>query len=125
MTAMSGNFSPSQKLLKRKSLKRRQNKTESSICYTAFFEYLFLSFEQVSIYNMRGFGKVSPPVSPTSTASSSPFLDRNGESKKTESKLSANAKRQKYFRRLLRFRQMDFEYAFWQMIYLFYSPQKV
>ena len=75
---------------------------------------------------MKGFGKVSPPVSPTSSAAASPFLDRrNGDSKKNDNRLTANAKRQKYFRRLLRFKQMDFEYAFWQMIYLFYSPQKV
>ncbi|KAK7097622.1 protein unc-50 homolog [Littorina saxatilis] len=75
---------------------------------------------------MRGFGKVSPPVSPTSSTGSATFGDsRNGDSKKSDAKLTANAKRQKYFRRLLKFRQMDFEYAFWQMIYLFYSPQKV
>ncbi|XP_055893713.1 protein unc-50 homolog isoform X1 [Biomphalaria glabrata] len=72
--------------------------------------------------------KVSPPVSPTPTLS--PFSSRsssNGStaSQKRESHLTATAKRQKYFRRLLKFRQMDFEYAFWQMIYLFISPQKV
>ncbi|XP_065341393.1 protein unc-50 homolog [Cloeon dipterum] len=38
---------------------------------------------------------------------------------------SAAAKRYKYLRRILRFEQMDFEFAFWQMIYLFVSPQKV
>ncbi|XP_059468552.1 protein unc-50 homolog [Neocloeon triangulifer] len=37
----------------------------------------------------------------------------------------AAAKRYKYLRRILRFEQMDFEFAFWQMVYLFVSPQKV
>ncbi|KAK7486989.1 hypothetical protein BaRGS_00021805 [Batillaria attramentaria] len=75
---------------------------------------------------MKSFGKTSPPVSPSSTLSS-PFADgrRSDDNKKTDAHLSANAKRYKYFRRLFKFRQMDFEYAFWQMLYLFYSPQKV
>ncbi|XP_028656474.1 protein unc-50 homolog [Erpetoichthys calabaricus] len=38
---------------------------------------------------------------------------------------TAGAKRYKYLRRLFRFRQMDFEFAMWQMLYLFTSPQKV
>lgn len=40
-------------------------------------------------------------------------------------RLTASSKRHKYLRRIWKFRQMDFEYAFWQMIYLFISPQKV
>lgn len=39
--------------------------------------------------------------------------------------LSASSKSYKYLRRLLKFNQMDFEFAFWQMLYLFISPQKV
>ncbi|EDW68205.1 protein unc-50 homolog [Drosophila novamexicana] len=39
--------------------------------------------------------------------------------------LSATSKSYKYLRRLLKFNQMDFEFAFWQMIYLFIAPQKV
>lgn len=31
----------------------------------------------------------------------------------------------KYLRKLFKFEQMDFEFAMWQMIYLFTSPQKV
>ena len=31
----------------------------------------------------------------------------------------------KYLRKLAKFEQMDFEFATWQMIYLFTSPQKV
>lgn len=38
---------------------------------------------------------------------------------------SASAKRYKYLRRLLKFRQMDFEFAIWQVIHLFIAPQKV
>ncbi|XP_026563215.1 protein unc-50 homolog [Pseudonaja textilis] len=38
---------------------------------------------------------------------------------------TAGAKRYKYLRRLLHFRHMDFEFAVWQMLYLFTSPQKV
>ncbi|XP_034475663.1 protein unc-50 homolog [Drosophila innubila] len=39
--------------------------------------------------------------------------------------LSATSKSYKYLRRLLKFNQMDFEFALWQMIYLFIAPQKV
>lgn len=39
--------------------------------------------------------------------------------------MSAAAKRYKYLRRLLQYHQMDFEFALWQMLYLFISPQKV
>lgn len=38
---------------------------------------------------------------------------------------SAAAKRYKYLRRLLKFRQMDFEFAIWQVLHLFIAPQKV
>lgn len=38
---------------------------------------------------------------------------------------TAGAKRYKYLRRLLHFRQMDFDFAVWQMLYLFTSPQRV
>ena len=39
--------------------------------------------------------------------------------------MTAAAKRYRYLRRLFKFRQMDFEFAAWQMVYLFTSPQKV
>ena len=39
--------------------------------------------------------------------------------------MTAAAKRWKYLRRLFRVQQMDFEFALWQMLYLFISPQKV
>lgn len=39
--------------------------------------------------------------------------------------LSATTKSYKYLRKLVKFDQMDFEFAIWQMIYLFISPQKL
>jgi len=70
---------------------------------------------------------VSPPVSPSLATPPSPLSAHKPEDSphKQEQRLSANAKRQKYLRRLFKFRQMDFEYAIWQMIYLFIAPQKV
>lgn len=64
---------------------------------------------------------MSPPASPTSSS----FSNGDPAQGKQETRLTATAKRQKYLRRLLKFKQMDFEYAIWQMIYLFVSPQKV
>ncbi|XP_067950058.1 protein unc-50 homolog isoform X2 [Watersipora subatra] len=57
---------------------------------------------------------ISPPLSPS--------LSHN-DGKLTCS--SAANKRWKYFRRIFKYRQMDFQYALWQMLYLFISPQKV
>lgn len=70
---------------------------------------------------------MSPQLSPQLSPPTSPFFNKASEEggDKQEHRLSANAKRQKYLRRLLKFKQMDFEYAFWQMIYLFIAPQKV
>ncbi|KAL4230049.1 Protein unc-50 [Mactra antiquata] len=69
---------------------------------------------------------VSPPMSPHLSPPSSPVLTQSDDGQpKQEQRLSATAKRQKYLRRLFKFKQMDFEYAFWQMIYLLVAPQKV
>jgi len=38
---------------------------------------------------------------------------------------TASEKSRKYLRRLLWFKQMDFEFALWQMMHLFVAPQKV
>lgn len=38
---------------------------------------------------------------------------------------TASAKRNKFLKRLVKVNHMDFQQAFWQMIYLFISPQKV
>jgi len=56
-----------------------------------------------------------------SSASTSFAADRA----QSPTRLTADAKRYKYLRRILKFRQMDFEYAFWQMLYLLVAPQKV
>ncbi|KAJ8297618.1 hypothetical protein KUTeg_003311 [Tegillarca granosa] len=80
---------------------------------------------------MYSYTKTSPPVSPTSSTTSSPFTrdehlkHLSRQDSKQDSRLTATSKRKKYLRRLLKFKQMDFEYAFWQMIYLFIAPQKV
>lgn len=81
---------------------------------------------------MADTSRFSPPTSPTSSIGSSFSQDNDGnrsrlsrQDSKNDSRLTATAKRQKYLKRLFKFRQMDFEYAFWQMIYLFVSPQKV
>ncbi|XP_033743502.1 protein unc-50 homolog [Pecten maximus] len=81
---------------------------------------------------MADTSRFSPPTSPTSSIGSSFSQDNDGnrsrlsrQDSKNESRLTASAKRQKYLKRLFKFRQMDFEYAFWQMVYLFVSPQKV
>ncbi|CAL4124887.1 unnamed protein product, partial [Meganyctiphanes norvegica] len=79
----------------------------------------------------------SPPASraqsPTNSLSSStsvPLSYRAGSPLPTpvshrHNCMSGAAKRYKYLRRLLKFRQMDFEFAAWQMMHLFYSPQKI
>ncbi|KAF2986411.1 hypothetical protein EK904_003675 [Melospiza melodia maxima] len=46
-------------------------------------------------------------------------------SRRDAARHTAGAKRYKYLRRLFHFRQMDFEFALWQMLYLFTSPQRV
>uniref|UniRef100_H2ZG25 Protein unc-50 homolog n=1 Tax=Ciona savignyi TaxID=51511 RepID=H2ZG25_CIOSA len=79
----------------------------------------------------------SPPGSvysyATSTKSGRSISSRNSEFSYTvgenhgRNKLcnTAGEKSYKYLRRLIRFRQMDFEFALWQMMHLFVSPQKV
>lgn len=60
------------------------------------------------------------------TTSVSPRAQSNGTlSSRDAARHTAGAKRYKYLRRLLHFRHMDFEFALWQMLYLFTSPQKV
>ncbi|XP_014674197.1 PREDICTED: protein unc-50 homolog isoform X2 [Priapulus caudatus] len=67
--------------------------------------------------------KLSPPPSPidvdAQTQMPSPVPGCN------PCRSSATYKRHKYLRRLIKFRQMDFEFAFWQMLYLVIAPQKV
>ncbi|XP_034287210.1 protein unc-50 homolog isoform X1 [Pantherophis guttatus] len=60
------------------------------------------------------------------TTSINPRDQGNGSlNTRASARHTAGAKRYKYLRRLLHFRHMDFEFAVWQMLYLFTSPQKV
>ena len=70
---------------------------------------------------MYEYGKFSPPTSPTPSSNNSPLPDSSHQ----QARHTATAKRHKYLRRILKFKQMDFEYAFWQMLYLIIFPQKV
>ncbi|CAF1370699.1 unnamed protein product [Adineta ricciae] len=68
-----------------------------------------------------------PPVLTSNTTNNSTSLNvgDNPSSQSIFDRHSAAAKRYKYLRRLLKFRQMDFEFAIWQIIHLFIAPQKV
>ncbi len=72
---------------------------------------------------------MSPPPVFTSNHSNNNSTSLNvGENSSSNTifdRYSAAAKRYKYLRRLLKFRQMDFEFAIWQVIHLFIAPQKV
>lgn len=72
------------------------------------------------------------PTSPTPSESGSMlsgYSFRSGRSHlprpATDLCSSATTKTSKFVRRLIKFRQMDFEFALWQMLYLFVAPQKV
>ncbi|TFK05483.1 UDP-glucuronic acid decarboxylase 1 [Platysternon megacephalum] len=65
-------------------------------------------------------GKMLP-----TTSVSSPNQGNGALNSRDAARHTAGAKRYKYLRRLLHFRQMDFEFAVWQMLYLFTSPQRV
>ncbi|CAH2095593.1 unnamed protein product [Euphydryas editha] len=64
----------------------------------------------------------SPTPSPSFPRSTSPLPAPANYQPTTA---SAAVKRYKYLRRLFKFNQMDFEFAAWQMVYLFVAPQKV
>lgn len=53
------------------------------------------------------------------------FSDRSPVGCLAHVRMSAIAKCSRYFRRLIRYQHMDFEFAIWQMIYLLVRPQKV
>lgn len=57
---------------------------------------------------------------PTTTPNGNGSLGSSATARHT-----AGFKRYKYLRRLLHFKQMDFDFAVWQMLYLFTSPQRV
>ncbi|XP_055607582.1 protein unc-50 homolog [Uranotaenia lowii] len=76
-------------------------------------------------------------TSPTPSRSNSSLLGMASSSSRTTSPLpppanfrssdclSATSKSYKYLRRFVKFDQMDFEFAMWQMLYLFIAPKKV
>ncbi|KAJ1520887.1 hypothetical protein ONE63_003969 [Megalurothrips usitatus] len=70
--------------------------------------------------------QTSPPESPTlSTSSFRAGSPLPAPAVYRQDCMTAAAKRYKYLRRLVKFQQMDFEFAFWQMWYLLVAPQKV
>jgi hypothetical protein len=95
-------------------------------CHILFMHIAFL-LSYLQLNSMYDYGKYSPPTSPLPAATVTQTQMQNASTARQDSynRHSATAKRQKYLRRLLRFRQMDFEYAFWQMLYLIIAPQKV
>jgi len=70
-------------------------------------------------------------LSPTPTAeAASPFASHSfgrsvSQQPSVTSPRTADAKRYKFLRRFIHLHHMDFEYALWQMLHLFVSPQKV
>jgi len=64
-------------------------------------------------------------LSPGSSSSSRVRSPLPAPSATRQGCMTAAAKRWKYLRRIFHFRQMDFEFALWQMLYLFYRPQNV
>uniref|UniRef100_A0A914CAE4 Unc-50-like protein n=1 Tax=Acrobeloides nanus TaxID=290746 RepID=A0A914CAE4_9BILA len=98
-----------------------------------------------SLKGQRAFGHGYPPQSPTTSFNSLPRRDLRPTSGfstpgspsvyskfspdkvgcLTSVRMTAGAKISRYFRRLVHIRQMDFEFAAWQMLYLLIHPQKV
>ena len=66
-----------------------------------------------------------PPVITSNNNSTTLNVGDNSTTSTMFDRYSAAAKRYKYLRRLLKFHQMDFEFAIWQIIHLFIAPQKV
>lgn len=90
---------------------------EAGACFEVLAQ-IYLFSKIVAIFSL--FSKMLP------TASINPRDQGNGSlNTRASARHTAGAKRYKYLRRLLHFRHMDFEFAVWQMLYLFTSPQKV
>ncbi|XP_056287451.1 protein unc-50 homolog [Pseudoliparis swirei] len=71
---------------------------------------------------------LSPPKEYSKHSAMLPTTTPNGNGSLGSSataRHTAGFKRYKYLRRLLHFKQMDFDFAVWQMLYLFTSPQRV
>lgn len=80
---------------------------------------LFIFFKSIGLFSFP-FSKMLPTTSLNSLDHDNGSLNSREAARHT-----AGFKRYKYLRRLLHFRHMDFEFALWQMLYLFTSPQKV
>lgn len=65
----------------------------------------------------------SPPLMSPGGRSTSSTYGREGCF--AHVRMTAGAKLSRFFKRLVNFRHMDFEFAFWQMLFLLVSPQKV
>ncbi len=65
-------------------------------------------------------GYYSPPLSPGGRSTGS-----GKEGCFSHVRMTSLANVSRYFRRLMHYRHMDFEFACWQMIYLLVAPQKV
>lgn len=105
-----------------------------------FFRFIFASILRICLYTSKikivqnkKLNKMKYPTSPTPSESGSMlsgYSFRSGRSNLPRPATatlcsSATMKTSKYLRRLIKFRQMDFEFALWQMLYLFVAPQKV
>lgn len=67
-----------------------------------------------------------PPIRPvTSSGYRNSLPEPVPRSRNCMERYSASAKRVKFLKRLTHVGHMDFQFAFWQMVYLFVSPQKV
>ncbi|XP_076351392.1 unc50 RNA binding protein isoform X2 [Tachypleus tridentatus] len=71
------------------------------------------------------FPKQSPSPSPPISREFNSPLPGPSLNRSERKNATATFKRSKFLRRLVYFRHMDFEFALWQMLYLFISPQKV
>lgn len=71
----------------------------------------------------------NPPIQASSSFMSTSFSSlpepTPNRGRNCMERYSASAKRSKFLKRIFKFRHMDFQFAIWQMIYLFISPQKV
>ena len=72
----------------------------------------------------------TPPRSPPPDSDDTPSFSSLPEpvtsrGRSCMERYSASAKRSKFLKRLFKFHHMDFQFAFWQMFYLFVAPQRV
>ncbi|KAK5847584.1 hypothetical protein PBY51_016701 [Eleginops maclovinus] len=90
----------------------------------SFYVFILATVQEANSYRKRAkswcFLIKNSAMLPTTSPHSNGTLDSRDAARHT-----AGFKRYKYLRRLLHFKQMDFQFAIWQMLYLFTSPQRV